>query len=215
MLAIWLGTGEAIHADDPDREASAPAPLNLEQADAEVAARYAGADPDIREYVAWTARTFGPGGKWLNENAFEAWPEEAREEKVLYLAKLLEEGEYGRYLCRGLAEASALRDPRLVPGLLKVAAHHVEGGNYDCRPKWMAVAALARQESDEAVPLLISLVDHGNQNTRTWARAALARKTGRDFKTDKRVWAGWWEEQGHDPVAEQYLATWEPVEEDR
>ena len=38
--------------------------------------------------------------------------------------------------------------------------YHVDNKDYDCRPKWMAIAALARQESPEAVPLLISLVDH-------------------------------------------------------
>jgi hypothetical protein len=37
------------------------------------------------------------------------------------------------------------------------------------------------------VPLLISLVDHGNQNTRNWAQAALARLTGQDFKQDKQA----------------------------
>jgi hypothetical protein len=49
---------------------------------------------------------------------------------------------------------------------------HRVNRDYDCRPKWMAVAAVARQESDEAVSLLVRLVDHGNQNTRQWARAA-------------------------------------------
>jgi hypothetical protein len=104
-----------------------------------------------------------------------------------------------------LAEASALKDKRLVPGLMKVADYHLEDRDYDCRAKWMAVAALARQESDEAVPLLISLVDHGNQNTRNWARAALARKTGQDFKKDKAAWAKWWQEQGHSPIDGKFL----------
>ena len=74
----------------------------------------------------------------------------------------------------------------------------------------MAVAALARQESDEAVPLLISLVDHGNQNTRFWARAALARKTGQDFKQDKQAWAKWWQEQGHTAIDRKLLKPYEP-----
>ena len=53
-------------------------------------------------------------------------------------------------------------------------------------PNGQRSASLSRQESDEAVPLLISLVDHGNQNTRFWARAALARKTGKYFGADKK-----------------------------
>ena len=72
----------------------------------------------------------------------------------------------------------------------------------------MAVAALARQESDEAVPLLVSLVDHGNQNTRQWARAALSRKTGQDFKQDKQAWAKWWEAQGNKPIDDKLLQPW-------
>ena len=71
------------------------------------------------------------------------------------------------------------------------------------------MAALARQESDEAVPLLISLVDHGNQNTRFWARAALARKTGLDFKQDKQAWAKWWQEQGHAAIDKELLKPYE------
>jgi hypothetical protein len=73
----------------------------------------------------------------------------------------------------------------------------------------MAVAALARQEADESVPLLISLVDHGNQNTRFWARAALARKTGQDFKQDKQAWAKWWQEQGNAAIDKELLKAYE------
>jgi hypothetical protein len=67
---------------------------------------------------------------------------------------------------------------------------------------------LARQESDEAVPLLVSLVDHGNQNTRQWARAALSRKMGQDFKQDKQAWAEWWEAQGNKPINDKFLRPW-------
>jgi hypothetical protein len=73
----------------------------------------------------------------------------------------------------------------------------------------MAVAPLARQAPDAAVPLLISLVDHGNQNTRHWARAALFRQTGQDFKQDKQAWAKWWQAQGHEPIEAQLLKPWE------
>src|SRR5688572_5622922 len=187
----------------------APAPLDIKKAEAEVEQRYAKAHPEIKEYVLFTAKSFGRSGMWLNEDAFSALPADAREKKVQHLATLLADGEYGRHLCSGLAEASALKDKRLVAGLSKVAGYHQKNVDYDCRPKWMAVAALARQESDEAVPLLISLVDHGNQNTRFWARAALARKTGQDFKQDKQAWAKWWQDQGHSPVDKELLKPYE------
>jgi hypothetical protein len=191
------------------RSASVPAPLDLKQAEDEVAARYGKAPPEIQEYVLWTAKTFGPRGMWLNETAFGSLPNEEREKKINYLAALFEQSEYGRHLCARLAEASAIKDARLVPGLMKIAGYHRESNDYDCRPKWMAVAALARQESDDAVPLLISLVDHGNQNTRNWARAALSRKTGLNFKQDKAAWATWWQAQGHKAVSEEFLKPWQ------
>jgi len=181
----------------------------MNRAQAEVETQYGKAHPETKEYVLWTARTFGPRGMWLNEDAFAALPDDAREERIRSLATLLEHGEYGRHLCSGLAEASALKDKRLVPGLMKVAGYHRRDRDYDCRPKWMAVAPLARQAPDAAVPLLISLVDHGNQNTRHWARAALFRQTGQDFKQDKQAWAKWWQAQGHEPIEAQLLKPWE------
>lgn len=147
---------------------------------------------------------------WLNENAYATLKPDQREARIVYLAKLLNEAEYGRHLCAGLAEASALKDTRLVPGLMRVAEYHVDGKDYDCRPKWIAIAALARQESPDAVPLLVSLVDHGNQNTRFWARAALARIARDDFKTDKQAWNKWWIDQGHTAIDAKFLRPYTP-----
>src|SRR6266446_4036837 len=179
--------------------AAAPV-LDMEAAAAEVKKSYGKAHPQVQEYVLHTARTFGSSGLWLNENAYAGLKAQEREERIVYLIKLFEESEYGRHLCMALAEASALKDSRLVPGLMKVAGYHDEQKDYDCRPKWMAVAALARQESPQAVPLLVSLVDHGNQNTRFWARAALARMAGDDFKEDKQAWNKWWTGAGHEAI---------------
>ena len=190
-------------------------PVDLQKASDEVESRYGNAHPEIQEYILWTARTFGGSNLWLNEDAFAELPAATREKRVQHLSQLLTEAEYGRHLCAGLAEASALKDKRLVPGLMKVAAYHLEDRDYDCRAKWMAVAALARQEDDAAVPLLISLVDHGNQNTRHWARASLSRKTGQDFRQDKQAWAKWWQAQGHPPIDDKFLKAWKkPAEAD-
>lgn len=206
ICAVVVGFSSAGAAAETT---NAAAPLDMKKAEAEVERSYAKAQPEIKEYVLHTARTFGRSGMWLNEDAFAGSPADAREKRVQHLAALLADGEYGRHLCLGLAEASALKDKRLVPGLLKVAGYHQKNVDYDCRPKWMALAALARQESDDAVPLLISLVDHGNQNTRFWARAALARKTGQDFKQDKEAWAKWWEEQGNAAIDKELLKAYE------
>jgi hypothetical protein len=211
LLVISVGVAMAVSpaaADEAAGAASSPAPLDMKKAEVEVETHYAKAHPEIQAYVLWTARTFGPHGMWLNEDAFAALPDDARDEKIQTLSTLFDEGAYGRHLCLGLAEASALKDERLVNGLMKVAGYHREDSDYDCRPKWMAVAALARQESDDAVPLLISLVDHGNQNTRMWARAALSRMAGLDFKEDKQAWAKWWQAEGNAPIDEALLKPW-------
>jgi hypothetical protein len=187
---------------------AAPRPLDMDAATAEVSASYGKAEPEVQEFVLHTARSFGSNGMWLNENAYADLKPAERDARVAYLARLFDEAEYGRHLCSALAEASALKDPKLVPGLMKIAGYHVDGQDYDCRPKWMAVAALARQESPDAVPLLVSLVDHGNQNTHFWARAALARMAKADFKTDKQAWNKWWVGQGHPAIDPALLKPW-------
>jgi HEAT repeat protein len=184
---------------------SATAPADMELAQAEIVRSYSNAHPEVQEFVRHTARSFGANGLWLNQETYAALKADQREARIAYLTKLLEEAEYGRHLCLALAEASALKDPRLVAGLMKVAGYHLEYKDYDCRAKWMAVAALARQESPEAIPLLVGLVDHGNQNTRLWARAALARLAKNDFKADKQAWNQWWMGQGHQTIDAKFL----------
>ncbi len=185
--------------------AAGPAPLDLDAARTEVSTAYGKAHPEVQEFVLHTARSFGPSAMWLNENAFASLKPEERSAKVDYLAKLFDEAEYGRHLCNALAEASAIQDAKLVPGLMKVAGYHKDDEDYDCRPKWIAISALARQESDLAVPLLVSLVDHGNQNCRLWARAALSRMARDDFKDDKQAWNKWWVESGHPSIDAEML----------
>jgi hypothetical protein len=192
------------------KAAVTPPPVDLEAADAEVKKSYAGAHPEVQEYVLHTARSFGQSGFWLNEGAFDNLAKDEREVRIAYLQKLFADAEYGRHLCPALAEASAYKDARLVPGLMKVAGYHKDDQDYDCRPKWMAIAALARQQSPDAVPLLVSLVDHGNQNCRMWARAALARMAGDDFKTDKQAWNKWWVGKGHAAIDEKLLKPYTP-----
>ena len=201
-LALALVTGSLTLAG--------PRPLDMDAASAEVSSSYGKAHPEVQEFVLHTARSFGRDGLWLNEKAYADLKPADRDARITYLAELFEDSEYGRHLCSALAEASALKDPRLVPGLKKIAAYHVDGKDYDCRPKWMAIAALARQESADAVPLLVSLVDHGNQNTRFWARAALARMAKDDFKADKKAWNKWWVGQGHDPIDATLLKPYTP-----
>ncbi|MCU0709580.1 MAG: HEAT repeat domain-containing protein [Pirellula sp.] len=210
MKSVSLLFGLALALLTSTSTLAQPQPLDMDAASAEVSSNYGKAHPEVQEFVLHTARSFGRNGLWLNENAYAGLKPEERQARIEYLVKLFAEAEYGRHLCTALAEASALRDPKLISGLKKVAAYHVDGKDYDCRPKWMAVAALARQESPDAVPLLVSLVDHGNQNTRFWARAALARMAKDDFKADKPAWNKWWTGQGHEPIDPAFLRPYVP-----
>ena len=162
----------------------------------ELRLHYAKASPEVQEFLRSTAKSFGRSGLWRPE----IWDQDVDSDHATYLKKLFEEGTYGRHLCEGLAQASIVRNKNLVPGLIKVAAYHRDDQDYDCRPKWMAIAALARQEDESAVPTLVRLVDHGNLNTRMWAQAALARITDQSFGADKQAWANWWNAAGKTPT---------------
>lgn len=127
----------------------------------EIQQHYSKAAPEVQEYVRWTAKNFGRAEMWRPAGYFNNLSPEEREKKVQYMVEALN-GEYGRHLTQVLADAGAIKDKRLIPGLTKVATYHRENGDYDCRPKWMAVAALGRQDDESAVPALVDLVDHGN-----------------------------------------------------
>jgi hypothetical protein len=99
-VAVLLGMAYSVaKAGEPAQAATPPASFDMKKAEAEVESCYVKAHPEIKEYVLWTARTFGPNGMWLNEDACAALPTAGRERRIQHLAALLEEGEYGRHLC--------------------------------------------------------------------------------------------------------------------
>ena len=190
-------------------------PADLDQAAAEVKASYGKAHPEVQEFILHTARTFGRDGMWVNENAYANLTPQEREERITYLVKLFSDADYGNHLCMALAEAGGFKDPRLVAPLMRIAGYEKENNqDFNCRAKWMAIAALARQESPDAVPLLVSLTDYGNQNCRFWSRAALARIAKDDFKGDKQAWNKWWMSQGHEAIDAKYLKPFTPPKAD-
>ena len=82
---------------------------------------------------------------------------------------------------------------KTVPGLLRIAAEHVEKDNRD---RWMAVRALGIIGDATAVPELVHLTYHYNMNTRFWAQISLVRLTGENFGRDVAAWRTWWDKQG-------------------
>ncbi|MBL7645296.1 MAG: hypothetical protein JNK74_03795 [Candidatus Hydrogenedentes bacterium] len=201
VIALGLIPMQAIS----DAESTATTPTDR----ASELALYEKAHPEVQAFIKHTCESFGRSNLWLDVGALDALTPDEREKKITYIAAVLE-GEYGRQQCESLAEAGVLRDTRLLPGLKKVAAYHRDDQDYDCRAKWMAVAALGRQGDDSAIPVLIPLVDHGNQNTRMWARGSLLRLTGQTFDQDKAAWGAWWNAQGKEPrLSEDDLKPWE------
>ncbi len=206
-LPLLAGPAPAGAEPAPMQAASAK-PATVEQ---EIKAHYAKAEPEIQEYIRWTATTFGRAELWRHADAYKKLRGEEREKKVQYMIEVLA-GDYGRHLCSVLADAGSLQDERLLPGLIKAAAYHRTDQDYDCRPKWMAVSALGRQGNESAMPTLIPLVDHGNKNTRMWARASLVRLTGQNFGDDKKAWGKWWNDAGNTPAIDlSQLVPWIPV----
>lgn len=204
-LAFALIPMQAISNAEPAATTEASAPTDR----ASELALYEKAHPEVQAFIKHTCESFGRSNLWLDVGALDGQTPEDREKKIACIAAVLE-GEYGRQQCESLAEAGVLRDARLLPGLKKVAAYHRDDQDYDCRAKWMAVAALGRQGDESAIPVLIPLVDHGNQNTRMWARGSLVRLTGQTFDQDKAAWGAWWNAQGKEPrLSEDDLKPWE------
>lgn len=205
VIALGLIPMQAISNAETAATTEAAAPTDR----ASELALYEKAHPEVQAFIKHTCESFGRSNLWLDVGALDALTPEDREKKIAYIAGVLE-GEYGRQQCESLAEAGVLRDTRLLPGLKKVAAYHRDDQDYDCRAKWMAVAALGRQGDESAIPVLIPLVDHGNQNTRMWARGSLVRLTGQTFDQDKAAWGAWWNAQGKEPrLSEDDLRPWE------
>ena len=109
---------------------ASPAPLDVAAAQQEVTQSYGNAHPEVQEFILHTARSCGPDGLWLNENALSAMTADEKAARVDYLTKLFQEAEYGRHLCSALAEASALKDDKHVPGLMKVAGYQKDNQDY-------------------------------------------------------------------------------------
>lgn len=190
LVASLLVLVTAIAASEPPRE--------VEQ---EIARHYSNADAEVLRFLRLVAEKGGPSGLWLPENAFTGLSRKERQAKVRECVDALK-GDYGRHLCDALAAAGALKDERLLPGLIKVATF-ARGPRQDNRPKWMAVAALGRLGAVSAVPVLIPLLDDYNRDTQVFARASLIRLTGENFGTDKAAWAAWWNSTGNEPALDE------------
>ena len=194
-----LSSEKPVKTSENVAEKPSPAPVPLTaSAQEEIERHYKAVPKAVADFILRTEQQFGRNQMWFPENAFASMDADTREKTIKECEATLNEKPYSRALCFALAKASVLRDKRLMPGLLKTAGH-TEEGNYDCRPKWIAVAALARMDDQSAVPVLVPLVDFGNLNVQMWSRAALYRLTGQTFDQDKKTWGAWWNAQNREP----------------
>jgi len=162
----------------------------------EIETGYAQADPDLREFLISSAESAASQNLWFAQDTFDGLTSEQRAEKVRQCVAQLEGGEYGRDLCPAIAEAAVLKDSSVVSGLIRIATYKL-GAQIDNRPRWMAVAAMARLGHPPTIPTLMALVDHYNTDTAMWAQAGLVRLSGRNFGRDTLAWTKWWQSLSH------------------
>lgn len=156
-----------------------------------------------RTYVEWTGNTFS---SFLCKGKFDDFsPRQRLKEEKKALALLKEGKAAGIDYYVAINALGELKSKRAVRHLLKIAADRQEKDNRD---RWMATRAIGLRGNRAAVPTLIHLVYHYNQNTRMWAQISLVRLTGQNFGTDYQAWGNWWAEQGGKPKFKNKKIVW-------
>ncbi len=152
-------------------------------------------------YMEWTEKEFGA---YLDKSRYvksrDNGQEDMEKKWIDTLKKSLSRDYYEAI--NGLA---AIESKEATEVLLKVATERREKDNRD---RWMATRALGLVADESVVPELIPLVYHYNQNTRFWAQISLVRLTDKNFATDWKKWATWWNQQNKGPKAMPQKITW-------
>lgn len=159
-------------------------------------------DDSQRVYRDWTEKTFSSLLHASDEQPkTDAEEENKREEQSVTQLTTLQ----GRNTIPAINHLASIRSNKAVPRLLKIAADRREKDNRD---RWMAIRALGLIGDPAAVPELIDLVYHPNQNTRFWAQISLVRLTGKNFGRDAAAWKKWWREQNGTPPVSDETVVW-------
>lgn len=165
---------------------SSPQPQNNETASRHVEARKL-LDAETLRDVTKIDRSFAP---WFQpEGRYEAASDKEKSKMVKNWIQQAQGNNFKRRV-RAIAALGNVRAKQAVDVLMEIAEEPMRNN----RPRWMAVRALGEIGDKKAIPVLIELVDHGNWNTRVYAKSALAQITGVYFGTDKAKWHQWWKE---------------------
>ncbi len=115
----------------------------------------------------------------------------------------------GRERDSAINALALLGSKKAVAELLETATQRSQVDN---RPRWMAVRALGIVGDPIAVPDLVHLTYHYNQDTRLWAQISLVRLTGENFARDVAAWRQWWDRQGGKPPISEEIIDWQAAE---
>lgn len=157
-------------------------------------------DPQ-RIYMEWTEEKFA--GQ-LDRSEFADLSESTKAELEEKWIAILQAPRNKKYY-NAINSLAAIKSKKAVKPLLKIAGEHREKDNRD---RWMATRALGIVGDDSAVPELIHLVYHYNQNTRFWAQISLVRLTGENFGTDWQQWGKWWNNKDRKPAFSNEKIVW-------
>ncbi len=156
---------------------------------------------DQKAVVAWTDRQFR---SFFDARTFDGWPAEERANLERRSIDALNGPRSTEYY-QAINTLAALRSTNALPRLREIAFERVDRNNRD---RWMCIRALGIIGDKSAVPELIHLVYHGNQNTHWWAQISLVRLTGKNAGKDWHAWGQWWNESGGQPPFNPEIVRW-------
>jgi hypothetical protein len=201
-LSLWIALGVLLGGRTFAGEAAAP------PSGAAPATGAADSDPrlalltaDQRAVLAWTDQQFR---SFFDARTFAGWSAKERSNLETRLIDTLK-GPQTREYYQAINTLAALRSTNALPRLREIA---FDRADKNCRDRWMAIRALGLIGDKSAVPELIHLVYHGNQNTRWWAQISLVRLTGKNFARDWNAWGDWWNKSGGQPLYKPEIIRW-------
>jgi hypothetical protein len=156
---------------------------------------------DQRAVLVWTDRQFR---SFFDARTFEGWSNDERTTPERRLIDALNGPRSTEYY-QAINTLAAMRSTNALPRLREIAFERVDRNNRD---RWMSVRALGLIGDKTAVPDLIHLVYHGNQNTHWWAQITLVRLTGKNFGGDWEAWGKSWNESGGQPAYKPEIIRW-------
>jgi len=213
FYAIWVNSEKFKNFKDTSGRAAVPYLLTFSTAggeesrpapiDTPVSATtdIKGLNADQLAVLAWTDRQFRG---FFDARTFEGW---SSAEHTALETKLIDslKGPQTRDYFQAINTLGAMRSTKGLPALRVIAYDRADKNNRD---RWMAIRSIGLIGDKTDVPELISLVYHGNVNTRWWAQLSLVRITGRNFGSDWNAWGKWWNDQNGQPPYKPEIIRW-------